>query len=283
MMTSIVFAGQGSQKAGMGKEFYEYYPEKAEILGEILERSREELFTDGDGALFSDPEYLQPVLFAVSAMWYDRFSENNPKPDMCAGHSLGEYAALYCSGALKYEDGIKLLKKRGQLTKTLKGGKMAAITGISPEKLAVVLKDNGFDTGMMANFNTPFQTVISGAESEILRAEKLFEGRAGIDVTLLNVSCAFHTDFMKECSFEFNKYLAEVLFEEPKVTVVSNTFAKPYGGNIFDTLKHHMTCPVKWTESVNYMLDSGCEITIASPVGAMGGMIRKIKKERRDA
>ena len=159
---------------------------------------------------------------------------------------------------------------------------MAAITGISPEKLAEALLENGFDTGMMANFNTPYQTVISGAEAEILRAEKVFSGKPGTDVTLLNVSCAFHTDFMKACSDEFNKYLSGVTFEEPRIKVISNTFGKPYSGRIFDTLKHHMTCPVKWTDSINYVLDSGCDITIASPVGAMAGMIRKIKKDRRE-
>ncbi len=279
-MTAIVFSGQGAQKAGMGKDLYDRYPQKAEFLREILKCSKEELYTDGGGALFLNPEYLQPVLFAVSALWYDKYSEENPAPSMCAGHSLGEYAALYCSGALKYEEGIKLLQKRGQLTKRVKNGKMAAITGISPEKLAVALKENGFDTGIMANFNTPFQTVISGEESVILRAEEIFSQKDGVNITLLNVSCAFHTEFMKSCSDEFNKYLSNVPFTKPQIPVISNTFAKPYGEDVFQILKYHMTSCVKWTESVNYILDSGSEITVAPPAGAMLGMIRKIKKER---
>lgn len=281
-MNAVLFAGQGSQKAGMGKELYECYPHKANILRDILECTEYELFTDGDGALFADPAYVQPVIFAVSALWFDRYLEEHPMPDMCAGHSLGEYAALYCAGALGFEDGIQLLKTRGQMTKTVKNGKMAAVTGVSVEELARILQDNGFDTGMMANFNTPLQTVLAGEDTCIMEAEKLLSQMPHAIITLLNVSCAFHTKFMKSCADAFNKELSKVVFTEPQIPVISNTFAEPYSGPVFQTLQHHMTNPVQWNKSICYMLDQNCDLTLAEPVGAMGGMIRKIKKERRE-
>ena len=201
---------------------------------------------------------------------------------MCAGHSLGEYAALYAGGALSFEDGIRLLKARGECTKTAKNGKMTAITGISPEELTDLLLRHGFDTEIMANFNTPLQTVLSGEASVIARAEALLSDKQGVGVTPLNVSSAFHTPFMQDCSDKFNKYLSELPFAQPKIPVISNTFAKPYHGEVFETLRHHMTRPVKWTESVNYILDNQCDIVVAYPPGAMEGMLRKIKKGRRE-
>ena len=281
-MNAIIFSGQGSQKAGMGRELYNYFPEKSELLQSVLGCTREDLYTDRQGDMFSDPEYVQPVLFAVSALWYDKYLEDNPLPSMCAGHSLGEYAALYCAGALSFEDGIKILKRRGELTKNVKNGKMTAITGISPNDLAEILQSNGFDTGIMANYNTPLQTVISGEVSVITGVEKLLSERHLIGVTPLNVSCAFHTSFMEDCSEEFNKLLSQITFACPRFPVVSNTYAKPYGEDVLQTLQYHMTRPVKWAESVNYILDNHLDITVAYPSGAMEGMIRKIRKGRRD-
>ena len=167
-MTQIyVFPGQGSQKVGMGKELFDKYPDIINRADKILGYSIKTLcIEDPDGRL-NKTEFTQPALYVVNALHYMNEIESGPKPDFLAGHSLGEISALYASGVLTFEDGLTIVKKRGELMSNEQGGGMAAVLGLSAEKNSESLLSNNLDKIDLANFNSPMQTVISGDASQI--------------------------------------------------------------------------------------------------------------------
>ena len=281
-MKALLFPGQGSQKPCLGKELYMRYPQKASILRDILGLTVAEICPDDTIGILSDTKYLQPILFAVCALAYDEYVEENGFPQLCAGHSLGEFAALYAGGALGFEDGIRLLKARGEIMSNCPCGSMAAVSGLYADETEKILVQNGLDAQMMVNFTTPTQTVLSGSIDEIKQAEAVFENIKGVAFVPLSVGGPFHSKYMEECAEQFGKIIDTVNFSPIKIPVVSAVTALPYD-DIKDTLKKHMASPVRWCDCVNYILDIGAEPVAVYPVGPITGMTRSIKKERGKA
>lgn len=281
-MLIFVFPGQGSQKKGMGESLFDEFEKITAKADEILGYSIKKLCLEDPGQKLRQTEYTQPSIYVVSALSYlKRIEEIGKKPDYVAGHSVGEYAALFASGAFDFETGLKLVKKRGELMNQVTGGGMAAVIGFSEEKVEDVLKANDFNNIDIANYNSPSQIVIAGTKVDIDRAKPVFEA-AGVRLYIpLNVSGAFHSRYMSSLKEEFKDYLEKVKFSELTIPVISNIHARPYKQEqIKDNLLEQITHPVKWTESIRYLMGRGeMEYEEVGPGKVLTALIKTIQKE----
>lgn len=252
-----MFPGQGSQKKGMGAAFFDEFPEFTEKADEILGYSIRSLCLD-DIDLLNQTQYTQPALYFVNTLSFEQHRKQNAiRIDYLLGHSLGEYNALQASGAMSFEDGLRLVKKRGELMSRAANGGMIALLKINVHDIEQILKKYGLNNIDIANYNTPSQTVISGPKNDIEKAQSYFEKEGAYAITL-NTSGAFHSRYMEDAKIEFSDYIKTFTFNQPKIPVISNVYARPYKKEeIAETLAKQITHPVRWTESVQYLLQQG--------------------------
>lgn len=279
-MKAYVFPGQGSQKIGMGAELFDKYKDLIVIADEILGYSLKELCLEDSKGNLNNTQYTQPALFAISALMYLEEKDNNSiQADYLAGHSLGEYTALFASGALDFETGIRLVKKRGELMAQATNGAMAAILRLDENKIRNIITEHNLSGVDIANYNSLSQTVISGLEKDIDNSISIFTNEGGKCVKL-NVSGAFHSRYMKEASIEFRKELDEITFNKFKIPVIANVDALPYDEeNIKDNLEKQMRSSVRWTDTVKFLIEKGIDdIQEIGPGAVLNGLIKKIKK-----
>jgi trans-AT polyketide synthase/acyltransferase/oxidoreductase domain-containing protein len=258
-MKAIVFPGQGAQFKGMGKEVFPLYPELVKSASDILGYSLEELCLDDPQGQLSRTQFTQPALFAVNAFNYyrERDLSGANQPDFFAGHSLGEYNALHAAGVFSFETGLRLVKKRGELMAAAVDGAMAAVIGITADEIKVLLDKNGLGQIDVANFNSPSQTVIAGSKETLEQAARLF-GERNIRCVILNVSAAFHSRHMQAAQAEFAQFLKQFSFAEPSISVIANATARPYvHAEIADTLSRQIASPVRWVETIRYLMGKG--------------------------
>ncbi|QKH04697.1 ACP S-malonyltransferase (plasmid) [Bacillus cereus] len=281
-MKAYVFPGQGSQRRGMGDNLFDEFPEMTSQADGILGYSIKELcLEDPDGNL-RQTQFTQPALYVVSALSFaKRMKETGSKPDYVAGHSVGEYAALFAAGAYDFVTGLKLVKKRGELMANASGGGMAAVIGMDADKIRETLDDNELDSIDIANFNTPSQIVIAGPRDSILKASSVFE-KAGVSNYIpLNVSGAFHSRYMETSREEFAAFLKNFTFQSLKIPVISNITARPYRNeDVHKNLVNQITSSVNWTDSMRYLMTLGVEdIEEVGPGSTLERMLIKIRKE----
>jgi len=284
-MKAYVFPGQGSQYKGMGKGLFEQYGDLVQQADTILGYSIAELCLDDPERQLGFTQYTQPALYVVNALSYqDEIKKTEHFPGCLAGHSLGEYNALQASGAISFEDGLKLVKKRGELMSRAPKGAMAAILGSTEDEIDRLLKDNDLLAIDVANYNSHNQTVISGLKEDIARAESIFS-EGNIKFIPLNASGAFHSRYMKPAATEFKKYIYQFTFSFPTIDVISNVHARPYTQEkIKENLTAQITSSVKWSESIRYMMDLG--VTEFKELGAghvLTALIEKIQAQTRTA
>ncbi len=284
-MKAYVFPGQGSQYKGMGKGLFEQYGDMVQQADTILGYSIAELCLDDPERQLGFTQYTQPALYVVNALSYqDEIKKTEHFPGCLAGHSLGEYNALQASGAINFEDGLKLVKKRGELMSRAPKGAMAAILGSTEDEIDRLLKDNNLSAIDVANYNSHNQTVISGLEEDISRAQSIFS-EGNIKFIPLNASGAFHSRYMKPAATEFKKYIHQFTFSSPRIDVISNVHARPYTQEkIKENLTAQITSSVKWSESIRYMMDLG--VTEFKELGAghvLAALIEKIQAQTRTA
>lgn len=280
-MIVYIFPGQGSQHKGMGAAYFDEFKGLVEEADAILGYSIRKLCLEDPENKLGFTEYTQPALFVVNAMSYlKKVQDTGVKPDYVAGHSLGEYNALFASGVFDFATGLKLVKKRGQLMGQATGGGMAAVLGLEEEAVRDILVKNGFDAVDIANLNTPKQIVISGMKTDIERAGVFFE-EAGAKYILLKVSGAFHSRYMENSRKEFEEYLKQFELKTPSIPVISNVSARPYKGNgIKKTLASQISSPVKWCESIRYLMGKGvAEFVQIGPGNILTGMVKEIQRE----
>ena len=282
-MTRIfVFPGQGSQQKGMGGDLFRQFPEITAAADAELGYSLEQLCLDDPDQKLTETAYTQPSLYCVNALSYlKRIEETGEKPDFVAGHSLGEYNALFCAGAFDFITGLKLVKKRGELMNQATGGGMAAIVGLGVDQIRDVLQKSGLDTIDIANLNTPDQTVISGLHKDIQAVRTVFEDAGARMFIPLRVGAAFHSRYMKAARNEFEEFLRDFEFQPIQIPVISNCYAVPYRpGQIKENLCTQITHSVRWTESVEYLLNQpNPEFEEIGPGKVLTGLIRKIRKK----
>uniref|UniRef100_A0AB33JGF9 Malonyl CoA-acyl carrier protein transacylase n=3 Tax=unclassified Prevotella TaxID=2638335 RepID=A0AB33JGF9_9BACT len=287
-MKAFVFPGQGSQFVGMGKDLYDTNPLAKELFDkadEILGFKITEIMFAGTDDQLKETKVTQPAVFlhsVISALCMgDDF-----KPEMVAGHSLGEFSALVASGALSFEDGLRLVHTRAlamQKACEANPGTMAAIIGLADEKVEEICKEVSTDGDIVipANYNCPGQLVISGNQGAIDRACEALKAAGAKRALPLKVGGAFHSPLMKSAKEELQLAIEKTSFSSPKCPVYQNVDAKAYTSaeDIKNNLIAQLTSPVRWTTSVQNMIaDGATDFTECGPGKALQGMIGRIDK-----
>ncbi|MGZ9709221.1 ACP S-malonyltransferase [Glaciimonas sp. GNP009] len=257
-MKTYLFPGQGSQHVGMGANLFDAFPNITATADTILGYSVKELCLKDPQRQLGQTQYTQPALFVVNALAYrQRIQETGERPDFVAGHSLGEYNALESAGVIHFEDGLRLVQKRGELMSKAPKGAMAAVIGIGADRIAGILQENGLTGIDIANYNTHNQTIISGLEADIRDAQPHFEKNQAMYMPL-NVGGAFHSRYMKPAHDEFKDFLQNFGFYASTVPVIANVDALPYPADrIAWNLSDQLTHSVRWLDSMHYLLDQG--------------------------
>ena len=255
-MTKIyVFPGQGSQSPGMGGELFDQFPELVKQADEVLGCSIKDLCLNDPDKRLGQTDYTQPALYIVNALTYlSKTEDSDLRPDFVAGHSLGEYNALFAAGVFDFITGLKLVQRRGQIMVKVTGGGMAAVIGMQPDKIKQVLKDASFESIDIANLNSPKQTVISGRKEDIDAVKTVFED-AGVRLFIpLKVSGAFHSRYMQEAQNEFADFLKSFEFQPVQIPVIANFTAAPYQDTeTVNNMVQQISSPVRWVESIQYL------------------------------
>jgi len=255
-MTKIyVFPGQGSQSVGMGGELFDQFSEMVNQADEVLGYSIKDLCLNDPEKKLGLTDYTQPALYIVNALTYlSKTEEASLRPDFVAGHSLGEYNALFAAGVFDFITGLKLVQKRGQIMVKVTGGGMAAVIGMQPDKIKQVLKDASFESIDIANLNSPKQTVISGRKEDIDAVKTVFED-AGVRLFIpLKVSGAFHSRYMQDAQNEFAGFLKSFEFQPVQIPVIANYTAASYqDGETINNMTQQISSPVRWVESIQYL------------------------------
>lgn len=282
MKKVYVFPGQGSQAKGMGRDLLDQYPQQVEQASQVLGYSLRTLCLDDPERKLGLTQFTQPALYAVCALAYQRkMQETGRPPDFVAGHSLGEYAALFAAGAFDFATGLRLVQKRGELMGQVSGGGMAAVVGLTPEQIRQALAASPLKGIDVANFNSYEQTVVAGPKEEIASAAKVFEA-AGARLTVpLNVSAPFHSRYMCDVENTFAEFLQPFTFAPLQIPVIANCTAQPYGdAAVHANLTRQISSPVRWVESVEYLLRLGdVEFEEIGPGNVLTKLVQQIRKK----
>jgi [acyl-carrier-protein] S-malonyltransferase len=284
-MKAYVFPGQGAQFVGMGKDLYEGFPLAKELFekaNDILGFRITDLMFSGTDEDLRQTRVTQPSIFLHSVI-LARVIGDNFQPDMTAGHSLGEFSALVASGALSFENGIRLVSQRAQAMQKaceLKPSTMAAIIGLDDETVEKIC--SGIEAVVVpANYNSPGQIVISGSIEGIDQAVIQLTAAGAKRALKLSVGGAFHSPLMEPARVELEKAIDAADIITPRCAVYQNVTARPSTDPsiIRENLKKQLTAPVKWTQTVKNMLAAGAIAFFeVGPGTVLQGLIKKVDR-----
>jgi [acyl-carrier-protein] S-malonyltransferase len=289
--TAFLFPGQGSQYVGMGQDLYEAYPEARATFNQadkVLGFALSELCFNGPEETLNDTINTQPAIFVTSVALLRALEGGKlHAPAFVAGHSLGEYSALAAAGAMDFASGLRLVRERGRLMEEAgerSPGGMAAVLGLETETVNEVCRQARKETGgviQVANYNSPGQIVISGDFRARDVAIELAKAEGAKKVVPLAVSIAAHSPLMECIVDEFRQAVKATEFRTPTVPVVANVSAAPLTSveALREELVQQLTSPVRWVESVQYMIGQGvAEFVELGPKDVLTKLMRRIDK-----
>ncbi len=286
---ALIFPGQGTQAAGMGKNFYDSSDEAKQIFDDadaILKNGLTDVVFNGPAEKLTSTAYCQPAILTMSVAALKVFETSekfkNISVRYTAGLSLGEYAALVACGALSFENTLRLVERRStfmeEATK-LSRGKMAAIIGLDKEVIVKVCEETG---AQVANFNSPQQIVITGHAEKVEAACQKLSAAGAKSVVPLDVSGGFHSSLMKPAADKFVHELANVDIASPRCPIISNINAQPTSdpAAIRGNLAKQITGSVQWVDTINFIAKQGVENFIEiGPGKVLKGLLRRINPQ----
>jgi len=285
-MKAYVFPGQGAQFVGMGKDLYD----NSALAKELFEKANDilgfritDIMFSGTDEELKETKVTQPAIFLHSVI-LAKVLGNDFKPDMAAGHSLGEFSALTAAGALTFEDGLTLVAKRAnamQKACELQPSTMAAVLGLDDFTVEDICQRVS-DVVVPANYNCPGQLVISGSIAGIDKACELLLAAGAKRALKLNVGGAFHSPLMEAAKVELEAAIVATEIKDPIYPIYQNIDAKPYKDTL--SIKHNLiaqlTGPVKWTQTMQKMLHDGAtEFIEVGPGSVLQGLVKKIDRK----
>ncbi|MEJ8733688.1 ACP S-malonyltransferase [Mediterraneibacter sp. ICN-202921] len=283
--TAFIFPGQGAQKAGMGKDFYE----QSKTAREVIDRASALLDIDMKALCFEEneklhqTEYTQAALVTICMAMEKVLEESGLKPDVTAGLSLGEYCAVASAGGMGIEDAVVTVRKRGILMETAvpQGkGAMAAVLGMNESEVEAIVGD--IDGVTVANYNCPGQIVITGWKEKIEQAAQALKEAGAKRVMTLHVSGPFHSPMLNKAGEELGRVLEEIELSPLKIPYVTNVTAE-YITDSFEIkglLARQVASPVRWQQSMERMLENGVDTFIEiGPGRTLAGFMKKISRD----
>ncbi|WP_452223254.1 ACP S-malonyltransferase [Lacinutrix chionoecetis] len=289
-MKAYIFPGQGAQFSGMGLDLYEKSPEAQHLFEDangILGFNITDIMFEGTAEALKETKVTQPAIFLHSVILAKMLGDQF-KPDMVAGHSLGEFSALVANGALTFEDGLRLVSKRAlamQKACEIQPSTMAAVLGLED---AVVEKICANTQGIVvaANYNCPGQLVISGEIEAINKACESLKEAGARRALVLPVGGAFHSPLMEPAREELAAAIENTTFSKPNCPIYQNVTATAISNEaeIKTNLISQLTAPVRWTQSVEQMIADGASLfTEVGPGKVLQGLVKKINREAETA
>ena len=285
-MKAYIFPGQGAQYSGMGKDLYESSPVAKKLFktaNDVLGFDIAKIMFEGTEEELVQTKVTQPAIYIHSVI-LAKVKKDLFKPDMVAGHSLGEFSALAAIDGLSFEDGLKLVSKRAMLMQKAceaEPSTMAAVLKMEASVLERILMTITDDTVVAANYNTPEQIVISGTVSGIEKATELIKQANG-RVLPLKVGGAFHSPLMQPAHDELSEAIMATDIDMPYCPIYQNVNGQPVRNPdiIKSNLVKQLTSPVRWTQTIQNMLAAGANsFTEVGPGTALQGMVRRIKSD----
>ena len=287
MKLAAIFPGQGAQSVGMLADIagaHASVKAKFDVASEVLGFDLWSIVQEGTAEVLGSTENTQPALLVASVALWELWSAGGEKVNVMAGHSLGEYSALVCAGAMSFEDGVRLVRTRGELMQRAvpsgQGG-MAAVLGLDDDAIEACCASVAGEVSV-ANYNAPGQVVIAGAMSAVDEAIEACKAAGAKRALKLNVSGPFHSKLMASAADDFSQALDAIAVVMPTIPVVQNVRASVAKdvGELKSNLVEQLYSPVQWTASVQFMLSHGLQLCVeCGPGNVLAGLVKRISKE----